>query len=149
MRLVSVVLAAIGVGAAAGLWSAAAQERPSPFPVERGTLAPPPASAGGPAPPEGAAAAGINFGPWRQAEPGAYATAFEAQIRQRYADGRSAAQVRADLEANGFLCEAGRRLDCRIEVVERQCAYDWYVVLEEGRREPIVGFDQACGVRAG
>lgn len=58
--------------------------------------------------------------------------------------GQNAAALKASLEANGFACEESGRLDCRIEIMERQCAYDWYVVLERGRAEPVAGFDQMC-----
>ena len=63
-------------------------------------------------------------------------------MRARYA-GQSAVQIRTDLEANGFACEDGGRLDCRIEIMERECAHDWYVVVERGR-EPVAGFDVMC-----
>ena len=95
------------------------------------------------APPEGAGPGGIDFGQWRQADPAIYGPAFQNQMRQRYS-GRSTAQIRTDLEANGFLCEDARRLDCRIETMERQCAFDWYVVLEPNRPEPAAGFDIMC-----
>lgn len=119
---------------------------PSPFPVERGAAPPPPTAqgAGHTAPPEGRAVGGIDFGQWRQADPATYAPAFQTQIRARYNDGRSTAAIRADLEANGFACEDVQRLDCRIEIMERQCAFDWYVVIERNRPEAIVGFDQMC-----
>ncbi|MGD9966656.1 MAG: hypothetical protein AB7T59_09065 [Hyphomonadaceae bacterium] len=127
--------------------SGAAEPEPAAgqrFPAERGTAMPPPPPSGASAPPEGGAAAGgIDFGHWRQADPAVYAPAFQAQIRARYA-GREAAAVRGDLEQNGFRCEDERRLDCRIEIMERQCAFDWYVVLERGEREPVAGFDQMC-----
>ena len=117
---------------------------PSPFPVERGTAErPPQASSGFSAPPEGPAAGGLDFGRWRQADPAAYAPQFQTQVRERYA-GQNAAELRASLEANGFRCEDERRLDCRIEIMERQCAFDWYVVLERGVREPVAGFEQMC-----
>lgn len=116
---------------------------PSPFPVARGTAPPPPAGPGRTAPPQGQGAGGLDFGQWRNADPTAYAAAFQTQVRSRYAE-RSNAQIRTDLEANGFLCEDERRLDCRIEIMERQCAYDWYVVVERGRAEPIVGYDVMC-----
>lgn len=116
---------------------------PSPFPVERGTAPPPPATAGQSAPPEGAASGGLDFGQWRQADPAVYGPAFQTQLRARYA-GQDAAAIRADLEANGFRCEDQTRLDCRIEIMERQCAFDWYVVVERTRPEPIAGFDQMC-----
>ena len=117
---------------------------PSPFPVERGTAPPPPQDrAGQNAPPEGAGPGGVDFGQWRQADPAVYGPAFQSQMRQRY-DGRSTAQIRADLEANGFACSDAGRLDCRIETMERQCAFDWYVVVERVRPEPIAGFDIMC-----
>jgi hypothetical protein len=116
---------------------------PSPFPVERGTAPPPPAATGQGAPPEGAGPGGVDFGQWRQADPAAYAPAFRAQIRARYAN-QETSQIRADLERNGFACENERRLDCRIEIMERQCAFDWYVVVERNGAEPIAGFDQMC-----
>jgi hypothetical protein len=116
---------------------------PSPFPVERGTATPPPAQTSSNAPPEGPAAGGLDFGNWRQADPATYAPQFQTQVRQRFA-GQNAVELHASLEANGFACENEQRLDCRIEIMERQCAFDWYVVLERGEREPVAGFDQMC-----
>lgn len=139
--------AMIGVLALAGCAGGAESGRdgnlaPLPFPVERGSaLAPPGASSAQTAPPEGQGAAGLDFGQWRQGDPAEYTAAFRQQIAGRYA-GR--ADIRADLEANGFACEQGTRLDCRIEIMERDCAYDWYVVVEPNSREPIAGFDQMC-----
>lgn len=116
----------------------------SPFPVERGAVPPPPApGAAQAAPPEGTGAGGIDFGPWRNADPAAYGPAFQSQMRARYAN-QEVSYIRADLERNGFACEDGGRLDCRIEIMERQCAFDWYVVLENGRAEPAAGFDLMC-----
>ncbi len=91
----------------------------------------------------------MDFGQWRAAEPVAYAASFQTQIRARYgALDRGA--MRADLERNGFACSEDGRLDCRIEIMERDCAYDWYVVLEANRSEPVAGFDQMClGARRG
>jgi hypothetical protein len=85
----------------------------------------------------------VDFGQWRNADPAVYAPAFRTQIRERYAS-RSASEIEADLVANGFACENAARLDCRIEIMERQCAFDWYVVVERGRDEPIAGFDLMC-----
>jgi hypothetical protein len=116
---------------------------PSPFPVQRGQALPPPDAAAVSAPPEGAGRGGIDFGQWRSADPAVYAPAFQIQIRQRFAN-QTNGELRASLEANGFSCEDERRLDCRIEIMERQCAFDWYVVLERGTREPVAGFEQMC-----
>lgn len=117
---------------------------PSPFPVARGSALPPPAQAVGQiAPPEGLAPGGIDFGQWRSADPAVYAPAFQSQMRSRFA-ARDALAIRVDLEANGFVCENGARLDCRIEIMERQCAIDWYVVVERGRAEPVAGFEIMC-----
>lgn len=138
------VVAALAACASTGDPSADPDAAPSPFPVERGTAPPPPAQAGRQAPPpESAGAAGLDFGQWRSADPAAYAPAFQQQVQSRLA-GRAAAAIQADLEANGFACENGQRLDCRIEIMERQCAFDWYVVLERGRAEPTAGFDVMC-----
>lgn len=117
----------------------------SPFPVQRGTAQKPPAESASTqvAPPEGAAAGGIDFGQWRAADQATYATAFQSQITTRYA-GKNAAEIRTDLEANGFACENGPRLECRIEIMERQCGIDWYVVLENGERQPVAGHDVMC-----
>ncbi|WP_395644719.1 hypothetical protein [Terricaulis sp.] len=119
----------------------------NPFPVARGSALPPPAAAtsgpGRSAPPEGAGAGGLDFGRWRGADPAAYAPEFQARVRQRYA-GQNAGQIRTDLEANGFLCEDEQRLDCRIEIMERQCAIDWYVVIERNRAEPVAGYEVMC-----
>ena len=90
---------------------------------------------------EGRHAGGIDFGQWRSADPAVYGPAFQTQIRQRFAN-QTNGELRASLEANGFACEDERRLDCRIEIMERQCAFDWYVVLERGSREPVAGFEQ-------
>lgn len=117
---------------------------PLPFPVERGSALPPPTAAGVQgAPPEGAAPGGMDFGQWRAADPAVYAPTFQSQVRQRYA-GRSTAQIKTDLEANGFACEEGQNLDCRIEIMERQCAHDWYVVVERNSAEPVAGYDKMC-----
>jgi hypothetical protein len=140
----AVFAAAVLAACATGGVDPAVDAGPSPFPVERGTAPPPPApGAGRAAPPEGAAHGGVDFGRWRQADPAVYAPAFQAQLRARYAN-QDAARIRADLEANGFACQEANRLDCRIEIMERQCAFDWYVVVESGRSEPIAGFDQMC-----
>lgn len=145
MRAITLIMAAAVLAACAG---ASGGERldPLPFPVERGSAMPPPAASAAPgqsAPPEGQGAGGLDFGQWRSADPAAYAPSFQQQLRTRYA-GQDAAALKASLEANGFACEESGRLDCRIEIMERQCAYDWYVVLERGRAEPVAGFDQMC-----
>jgi hypothetical protein len=121
---------------------------PSPFPVQRGTAPPPPAASAGrqAAPPEGQSAGGIDFGLWRGAETGSYSTNFANLIAARE-QGHDAPQVRADLEANGFACEDAMRLDCRIEISEQQCAYEWYVVVEAGRASPVAAFEKSCGAR--
>lgn len=118
---------------------------PLPFPVERGSALPPPVEAvsAQSAPPQGAGAGGIDFGQWRAADPATYAPSFQTQIRTRYA-GQGGDAIRADLQRNGFACEEGGRLECRIEIMENQCAVDWYVVLERNRAEPVAGFDRMC-----
>ncbi|MBY0565532.1 MAG: hypothetical protein K2P58_15290 [Hyphomonadaceae bacterium] len=116
---------------------------PLPFPVERGSALPPPAVASTRAPPpEGEGSGGLEFGQWRQVS-AEYGVAFQARVRERYA-GQEADAVRTNLEANGFVCQDGQRLDCRIEIVESGCAFDWYVVIERNRRDPIAGFDRVC-----
>lgn len=116
---------------------------PSPFPVERGSALPPPQASGlGAAPPEGQGPGGLDFGQWRSADPERYAAQFQTAISARAA-GKTAPELRADLESNGFACEDGGRLDCRIEISERGCAFDWYVVMER-RAEPAAGFDRYC-----
>lgn len=123
---------------------------PLPFPVQRGSALPPPSSGGAQAaPPEGQGAGGLNFGQWRGADPAQYASAFAAEARARYGD-LSRADIRADLERNGFACADAQRLDCRIEIMERDCAHDWYVVVEPNRDAPVAGFDRVClGARQG
>jgi hypothetical protein len=147
MRTLGVIFVAAVLAACASGGGASSDGEPLgrlPFPVERGSALPPPApGAASAAPPEGVAPRGVDFAQWRSADPATYAPAFQSRVRQRYA-GQSAAQIKADLEANGFACEEGQRLDCRIEIMERQCAYDWYVVVEPGRSEPVAGFDQMC-----
>lgn len=122
-----------------------------PFPVARGAAPAPPArvAAGQTAPPEGMGPGGVDFGRWRQGDPGRYGPEFQTQLARRYA-GLSQTQIRADLETNGFACADAGRLDCRIEIMERQCAFDWYVVVEPAQGEPIAGFDIMClGARQG
>ncbi|MGQ0531146.1 MAG: hypothetical protein ACT4OF_00455 [Caulobacteraceae bacterium] len=143
MRVTAIALVALLGACATGASEPDISTGPSPFPAQRGTALPPPAQTSATAPPEGAAADGIDFGRWRQADPATYAPAFQTQIRTRYAT-HDAASIRADLERNGFRCEDERGLDCRIEIMERQCAFDWYVVLERGAREPVAGFDLMC-----
>ena len=131
MRTLILAAAALLAACASGGAEPDAADASSPFPVERGSALPPPQAQGQAAPPEGAA------------DPTQYAAQFQAQVRQRFA-GQNATQLRMSLEANGFACEDHQRLDCRIEIMERQCAFDWYVVLERGDREPVAGFDQMC-----
>jgi hypothetical protein len=123
--------------------SAYAEELPPlPFPIQRGSAIAPPQGGHSAAPPEGAASGGVDFGRWRSADPAQYQRSFETQIRTR-ASGKNAEAVRADLEANGFRCEEGSgALDCRIEISERGCAFDWYVVRENAI--PVVGFEKLC-----
>jgi hypothetical protein len=138
------VIAALAACASGGSGVEGNDLAPLPFPVERGSALPPPApsATGATAPPEGRGPGGIDFGQWRNADPAVYGPAFQTQIRQRYA-GQTEAQMRADLQANGFACEEGR-FDCRIEIMERQCAFDWYVVTERAQAEPVAGFDIMC-----
>jgi hypothetical protein len=123
-----------------------AQPRPA-FEDVRGQALPPPAqssAAARSAPPEGVAAGGFDFGQWRGADPAVYSPAFEARMTARLA-GKSRDQAKADLESNGFACrDRGAALECRIEIMERQCAHDWYVALEPARAAPIAGFDLMC-----
>jgi hypothetical protein len=119
----------------------------TPFQANRGSAPPPPAAGAGgrqSAPPEGKAVGGVDFGRWRQADPVVYSAAFEEQMAQRYANS-DRARARADLERNGFACaEQSAALVCRIEIMENQCAKDWYVALENGRDRPRAGFDVMC-----
>ncbi|MBX3429405.1 MAG: hypothetical protein KF779_07475 [Hyphomonadaceae bacterium] len=141
--MVLALVALLGACATGGGGAEDATSGPSPFPVQRGAAERPPEETSQNAPPEGAAGGGIDFGHWRSADPAVYAPAFQSQIRQRFAN-QTNGELRASLEANGFRCEDERRLDCRIEIMERQCAFDWYVVLERGAREPVAGFEQMC-----
>lgn len=150
MRALALILGVVTAALTCGVAFATALDNVppptrSPFPVQRGTAPPPPAAASGSqaAPPEGPAGGGLDFGLWRGADEGAYSANFSNVIVARE-QGRDAPQVRADLEANGFACEDAMRLDCRIEIHERQCAYEWYVVVEAGRAAPIAAFDKSC-----
>lgn len=143
MRTLLVTAAAMAMllyGAAPAL---AQHSAPSPFPVQRGT-APPPPQPRAPtqaAPPQGVAAGGVDFGQWRSAEATAYDAAFRTQIAARLG-GKDAPAVQADLQANGFACEQGTRLDCRIEITEGGCLLDWYVVVDEAGVHP--GYEKTC-----
>jgi hypothetical protein len=119
-------------------------ETPNPFPVERGSAIAPPAqaAAGRTAPPEGRSGQ-VDFGQWRSADPATYAPAWREQMQTLVTSDRAAS--RAALTQSGFACDgSGERLDCRIEIMENQCAFDWYVVAEAGRREVAAGFDKMC-----
>jgi len=120
---------------------------PSPFPVQRGTAPPPPGeTATQAAPPEGVAAGGFDFGQWRSASPRAYEGQFVSAMQTRLA-GKDPAAIQADLEHNGFACENAARLECRIEISEQQCAYEWYVVLERNDATPAAGYEADCTTR--
>jgi hypothetical protein len=117
---------------------------PTPFPVARGSALPPPApSSTQAAPPEGRGAGGFDFGAWRSEDATVYASAFQRSMETRL-HGRDAAETKADLEANGFVCADGANVDCRIEIVDNACSFDWYVVVERGTTAPITGFDRLC-----
>lgn len=139
------VLAALAALAACASAPQISTGDPNPFPVERGSALPPPqASQSSQAtPPEGEAAGGLDFGQWRGADPASYAPAFQERVRARYAN-QEISYIRADLERNGFACEQSGRLECRIEIMERQCAVDWYVVVERAGAQPIAGHDVMC-----
>jgi hypothetical protein len=151
MRILGLVAAlALGAGLAGCVVRAELpnDEPRSAFEAVRGQALPPPGPSAAPAvqsaPPEGVAAGGIDFGQWRGADPAAYSPSFEAQIAARLA-GKSRAEIEADLEANGFACrDRGAALECRIEIMERQCAHDWYVALDPERAAPVAGFDLMC-----
>jgi hypothetical protein len=117
-----------------------------PFPqAPRGSALPPPSTAARQAaPPEGLAAGGVDFGQWRNADAAAYSSSFATQMSARE-HGRDAAAVKADLEANGFACDSGSQLDCRIEIADNQCPRDWYVVLDGA--DIHAGYEKSCGVR--
>jgi hypothetical protein len=141
----------LGIAALASLAACATQaprigaQSENPFPVERGSALPPPQAAIGSqaAPPEGQGAGGFDFGRWRSDDAADYAARFQDQVRTRYAN-QEISYIRADLERNGFACEQSGRLDCRIEIMERQCAIDWYVVVERAGAQPIAGHDRMC-----
>jgi hypothetical protein len=142
--LVFAVFAGLAACASGGAPSAGAGAD-NPFPVERGSALPPPdmGRTAQTAPPEGAGAGGLEFGQWRGADPASYAPAFQERVRARYAN-QEVSYIRADLERNGFACEQSGRLECRIEIMERQCAVDWYVVVERAGAQPIAGHDVMC-----
>lgn len=140
MRVMMMAALIFAVSAGVALAQHAA---PSPFPVQRGTAPPPPqpGASSHTAPPEGVAAGGIDFGQWRGADVTTYAASFKTQLAAREG-GKDASAIQADLQANGFACEQGARLDCRIEISEGQCVQDWYVVVDETGVHP--GYEKAC-----
>lgn len=152
MKAGALVLAALLLAACARSVTLPEPPANSPFRSMRGQTIAPPSAAGEPvaqhAPPEGIGPGGIDFGAWRQANPAVYGYAFEAQMRTRYA-GKSVQEARTDLEANGFSCGGAPALQCRIEIMEADCAKDWYVVFEPSGTPPAAGFDVMClGARA-
>ena len=146
MRVLIVTAAAIAMFAIGANGALAQHSAPSLFPVARGT-APAPPEPNAPAhaaPPQGVAAGGIDFGQWRSADVETYASAFKTQVAAREG-GRDAAVIQADLQANGFACEQGGRLDCRIEITEGACEQDWYVVVDDTGLHP--GYEKVCLAR--
>jgi len=150
-----IVAAALMLGACAAQVDTpvgAAHRDAWPFPTPRGSAIAPPRAGGAldPAPPEGEAGGGLNFGLWRSAEPGALQIAFAAEVRALLSGMNRSAGVAA-LARNGFHCAPRGQLDCRIEVSDHGCTYDWYVVRDTTRAAPIVRFDKVClgGARDG
>jgi hypothetical protein len=143
MRKLAIALVALVGACASGAAGPDSDAGSRVLQAQRGTALAPPEPSGANAPPEGIGAGGIDFGRWREGDPAIYGPAFQSQIRARYGD-QEISDIRADLERNGFRCEDDRRLDCRIEIMERQCAFDWYVVLERGASVPAAGFDVMC-----
>ncbi|MET0183610.1 MAG: hypothetical protein ABW199_12070 [Caulobacterales bacterium] len=146
MKSILMGLALAACAATAAFAQASAPGSATPFRIQRGTAIAPPGVAvntGQTAPPEGVGPGGINFAQWKSADPSLYGPAFEAQMRQRYS-ARTAADARADLEANGFSCAQSTVMQCRIEIMDQGCAKDWYVVFEPRRSEPVAGFDSMC-----
>ena len=143
MHVLRVTAGAIAIFVIATNLALAQHSAPSPFPVERGSAPAPPQSnpPSQAAPPQGVAAGGIDFGQWRSAETATYAEAFKTQLAAREG-GRDGPAIQADLEANGFACDHGVRLDCRIEIGEGQCQQDWYVVVDDTGVHP--GYEKAC-----
>jgi hypothetical protein len=126
----------------------------NPFQRDKGKLPPPVVAVAAPAPatppPEGAAAGGLDFGAWRGADTAAYGPSFERRVRA-LAAGKTVAQSRAVLQANGFACAesgdrggAGPALECRIAVTDRGCGVEWWTVIEEPLAAPKAGFDRMC-----
>ena len=103
------------------------------------------------APPEGVGPGGFDFGMWRANNPGAYSESLQAKLRAREG-GKALSGVRADLEANGFTClEASQRggarapaLECRLAIEDRNCAVEWWAVLEEPAAPVKAGLDRIC-----
>jgi hypothetical protein len=108
----------------------------------------PVAASGAPnAPPEGVAAGGLDFGKWRSVDPAIYAPAFQTRVRA-WAGGKDMAALKTGLTANGFNCREGalnnRALECRLEIMERQCGIDWWVVLPRPGADLQAGHDVMC-----
>ncbi|MFT3727504.1 MAG: hypothetical protein QM759_06765 [Terricaulis sp.] len=143
MRILIVTAAAAAVFAFGAASASAQHSAPSPFPVQRGTAPPPPQPGASThaAPPQGVGPGGIDFGQWRSAETETYATSFKTQLAAREG-GKDASAIQADLQANGFACEQGARLDCRIEIADAQCEQNWYVVVDDQGVHP--GYEKAC-----
>jgi hypothetical protein len=107
------------------------------------------------APPEGVGPGGLDFGLWRSANVTGYAESLEAKLRARLG-GKSLAQSRADLEANGFACLEARdrpgaarvpALECRLAVSENRCEREWWAVIEDPATPVKAGYDVMCGRR--
>lgn len=105
----------------------------------------------GNAPPEGVGPGGLDFGTWRGTSPAAYGESLQAKLRAREG-GKSLADVRADLTANGFTClDAGQRgggrapaLECRLATEDRSCAVEWWAVQEDAGAAIKAGYDVMC-----
>jgi hypothetical protein len=136
----------IAAALAGALAASAHAEETGFFQKDHGKIvaAPQGVSAAKPAPPEGLAAGGLDFGPWRGDDPN-YEGRFQSRVRQ-HLTGKRAVAARADLESNGFTCAEGGRaaLECRLPTTDKGCDVEWWVVLELVDSQPLAGRDRMC-----
>lgn len=143
---VAVSAAAITVvaGSVAPAQAAAAEDLKTPGGKPKTGLAPPAPARDPEAPPEGKAAGGLDFGPWRSRAPQVTAGAFTAEVARLAAAG----DLRTELGANGFACfdpaRPGIAAVCVRSALEGACGYDWTVEIFAAAATPRARYEAHC-----
>lgn len=150
MSIVRSLIMAVAVSAAAvtvvpvAPAQAAAEDLTTPGGKPKTGLAPPAPARDPEAPPEGRAAGGLDFGPWRSRPPQVTAGAFTAEVARLAAAG----DLRSALGANGFTCfdpaRPGVVSVCVRSALEGACGHDWTVEIFTAAATPRARYEAHC-----